>query len=87
MAGTATFGGVPGGVSSTATFGGVPGGVSSIATFGGVPGGVSSTATFGGVPGGVSGPAKAKLATAQEANKAIRLIFITCSKVESEKKP
>jgi hypothetical protein len=50
-----------------------------------VPGGVSSIATFGGVPGGVSRAAKAELATAQEATKAIRLIFITCSNVESEK--
>jgi hypothetical protein len=74
---TAACGGVVWGVSITAACGGVVGGVSITAACGGVVGGVSITAACGGVVWGVSITAKAELATAQPATKAIRLTFMT----------
>jgi hypothetical protein len=73
---TAMRGGVKGGESITAMRGGVRGGESITAMRGGVRGGESITAMRGGVKGGESVNAKAELAIAQPATKAIRLTFI-----------
>ncbi len=59
--------------------------MSRAARFGGVEGGMSSAARFGGVEGGMSSAAKAEPANAQEATKAIKLIFIDGSKMWVER--
>ncbi len=59
-----------------ATCGGADGGESIMATCGGADGGESIMATCGGADGGESVSAKAELATAQPATKAIRLSFM-----------
>jgi hypothetical protein len=72
----ATRGGFMGGESVAATRGGFIGGESVAATRGGFIGGESVAATRGGFIGGESVIAKAELAIAQPATKAIRLTFM-----------
>jgi hypothetical protein len=78
---TATCGGAEGGESRTAACGGAEGGESMTAACGGAEGGESMTAACGGADGGESVRAKAELATAQPATKAIRLTFIVFTPV------
>jgi hypothetical protein len=66
--------------SASVTLGGLTPGQSSSATFGGLTPGQSSSATFGGLTPGQSISAIAALDTAQQATKAIKLVFIVnCS--------
>jgi hypothetical protein len=63
-------------MSKEAICGGTVGGMSKEARCGGTVGGMSNEARCGGTVGGMSNVAKAELATAQPATKAIRLTFI-----------
>jgi hypothetical protein len=57
--------------------------MSRAAACGGITGGISRAKACGGITGGISKPAKAELATAQPATKAIRLTFImNCSELK-----
>src|SRR5450631_1898046 len=72
----AAWGGRVGGRSNAPAWGGRVGGKSNAPAWGGRVGGKSSTVACGGSVGGKSKAAKAELATAQPATKAIRLTFI-----------
>jgi len=75
-------GGAVGGESIAAMCGGAVGGESIAAMCGGAVGGESIAAMCGGAVGGESVSAKAELATAQPATKAIRLTFIVFTPIE-----
>jgi hypothetical protein len=79
---TATCGGADGGESMTVACGGADGGESMTVACGGADGGESMTVACGGADGGESVSAKAELATAQPATKAIRLTFIVFTPIK-----
>ncbi len=76
---TIARGGLVGGESKTIARGGLVGGESKTAVRGGLVGGESITVPRGGLEGGESVNAKAELAIAQPATKAIKLTFIVIS--------
>jgi hypothetical protein len=78
---TIARGGMVGGESITIARGGMVGGESITIARGGMVGGESATIARGGMVGGESVNAIAELATAQPANKAIKLTFIVISPI------